>query len=55
MLKKTKCSFFYKLSEKDDMLLMLPKLTVSNHVFERQEFIKLLSVVLDENLKWKEH
>ena len=34
---------------------MLPKLTTSNHVIERQEFIKFLAVLLDENLNWKEH
>ena len=40
---------------KDDMPLMLPKLTIINHVIERQEFIKFLGVLLDENLNWKEH
>ena len=34
---------------------MLPKLTISNHVIEMQEFIKFLGVLLDENLNWKEH
>ena len=34
---------------------MLPKLTISNHVTERQEFIKFLVVLLDENLNCKEH
>ena len=34
---------------------MLPNLTISNHVTERQEFIKFLGVLLDENLNWKEH
>ena len=34
---------------------MLPELTISNHVIERQEFIKFLGVLLDENLNWKEH
>ena len=31
------------------------KFTISNHVIERQEFIKFLGVLLDENLNWKEH
>ena len=52
--KKTKYSCFHKLSKKDDIPLMLPKLTISNHVIERQEFIKFLGVLLDENLNWKE-
>ena len=55
MLKKTKYSCFHKPSKKDDIPLMLPKLTISNHVTERQEFIKFLVVLLDENLNWKEH
>ena len=34
---------------------MLPELTISNHVIERQEFVEFLGVLLDENLNWKEH
>ena len=34
---------------------MLPNLTISNHVIERQEFIKFLWTLLDENLNWKQH
>ena len=37
-VKKTKYYFFHRLSKKDDIPLMLPKLTISNHVIERQEF-----------------
>ena len=51
----TKYYFFHKPSKKDNIPLMLPKLTISNHVIERQEFIKFLGVLLDENLNWKEH
>ena len=53
--KKAKYSFFHKPSKKDDIPLMIPKLTISNHVIERQEFIKFLGVLLDENLNWKEY
>ena len=53
--KKTKYSRFHKPSKNDDMPLMLPKLTISNHVIERQEFIKFFGVLLDENLNWNEH
>ena len=52
--KKTKYFFFHKPSKKDDIPLMLPKLTISNHVIERQEFIKFLGVLLDKNLNWIE-
>ena len=51
---KTKYSFFYKPSKKDDIPLMLPKLTISNHAIERQEF-KFFGVLLGENPNWKEH
>ena len=53
--KKTKYSCFHKPSKKDDIPLMLPKLAISNPVIEKQEFIKFLRVLLDENLNWKEH
>ena len=38
----------------DDITLMLPKLVISTYVIERQEFIKFLGVLLDENLNWNE-
>ena len=53
--KKTKHSFFHNPSKEHDIPRMLPKLTISNHVIDRQEFIKMLEVLLDENLNWKEH
>ena len=55
MLKKAKYSCFHKPSKKECIPLMLPKLTISNHVIERQEFIKFFGVLLDENPNWKEH
>ena len=57
MLKKAKtnCSCFHKPSKKDGIPLMLPKLTISSHVAERQEFIKFLLALLYKNLKWKKH
>ena len=55
MLKKPKYYGFHKPSKRDDIHLMLPKLTIISHVTERQEFIKFLRVLLDENLNWKKH
>ena len=52
---KTKYSFFHKPSENDDIPLMLPKLTISNHVIERQVFITFPGVLLDEKLNSNEH
>ena len=54
MLKKC-YSFFHKPSKKDDIPFMPPQLPISNHVIERQEYIKFLGVLLDENLNWKEY
>ena len=53
--KKTKYSCFYNPSKKDDIPLMLAKLSISNHATERQEVIKFFGALLDENLNWKEH
>ena len=52
--KKTKYSFFHKPSKKDDIPLMLPKLTISNPVIERKEFIKIFRALLDakEHIKY---
>ena len=51
--KKTKSFCFHKLSIKDDAPFMLPNLTISNHIIDRQEFIKYFGAPLDENLNWK--
>ena len=50
---KAKYSLFHKTCKRDDIPLMLTKLTISNHVIEKQEFAKFLGVLLDENLNWK--
>ena len=55
MLMKQNIYIFYELSKKDNIPLMLPKLTISNHVTERQKVIRFLGVLLDEKLNWKEH
>ena len=47
--------FSRKPNKKDDIPLMLPMLTVSNHFIERQGFIEFLRELLYENLNWKEH
>ena len=51
---KKKKNLFDKPSKKYG-IPMLPKLTISNHVIQRQEFIKFFVVLLDENLNGKEH
>ena len=52
---KTKYSFFHKLSKKDNIPLVLPKLTICNNEIKRSESIKFLGVFLDENLRGKDH
>ena len=51
---KTKCSFFHKPSKKDNISLVLSKVSICNNEIKRSESIKFLSVFLDENLTWKD-
>ena len=53
--KKNKDSFFHKDSKKENTLLQLPNLTIINHKIKREESIKFLGFLLDENLIWKEN
>ena len=53
--KKSQVLFFHKPSKKDNIPLLLPSLNISNHKTKREESIKFLGVLLDENLIWKEH
>ena len=52
---KTKYSFFRKTSKKDNIPLKLPSLEINNHNIERLPSIKILEVLLDENLLLKDH
>ena len=49
-MKKNKYSFFHKPSKKDDIPLVLPKLNINSSEIARNESIKFLGVLLDENL-----
>ena len=51
-IKNTKYSFFHKRNKKPPLL---PKLKINNYEIKRAESIKLLGVLLDENLTWKPH
>ena len=46
---KTKYSSFHKPSKKDNVLPQLPNLTINNRKIKREESIKFLGVLLDEN------
>ena len=53
--KKQKNSFFHKAFQKEDNLLLLPKLVIKNCETKWTESIKFSWVLLDEKLSWKEH
>ena len=53
-VKKTKYYFFHKPNKKDNVPLRLPNLTTNNHKIKREEFVKFLGTLPDENLTWKE-
>ena len=52
---KTKYSFFHKPSKKDNIPLVLLKLSICNNEIKQSESIKFLDVFLDENITWKDH
>ena len=47
---KTKCTFFHKFRQKDDIPLKLPILAINETVIERTTSIKFLSIFLDDYL-----
>ena len=53
--KKTKYTFFHKNLAKDNIPLKLPDLQIANKTIERTFSIKFLGVMLDENIRWKDH
>ena len=54
-VKKNKYSIFHRPSKKDNIPLVLPKLTINNSEIARTESIKFLGVLLGEELGWKTH
>ena len=53
--KANKLSLNNKNSIKDDLPLKLPDLKIANNQIERKNAIKVLGVMLDENVNWQEH
>ena len=49
---KTKYSFFDQHRKKDNVPLQLPNLTINNRKIKREEPIKFIGVLLDENLTY---
>ena len=54
-MQKTKYLFSHKPSKKDDIPLRLLKPIINNYEIQREESIKLLGVLLDQHLTWKEN
>ena len=54
-IKETKYTFFHKNSVKNNKPLKLPELKIANRAIERTNAIKLLGVLLNENITWKNH
>ena len=50
---KTKYSLFHKPSKKDNIPLVLPKLSICNNEIKQSESIKFLGVFIDENITCK--
>ena len=55
MQKKTKYVLFHKVSMCDSLLSQLPTMTFNNIEIKRENSIKFLGVIIDENLTWKNH
>ena len=52
---KMKYTFFHKLKQRDIIPLKLPNLILNNSSIKRENAIKFLGVIIDENLTWKNH
>ena len=52
--KKTNCSLFHKPSTKEDILLKISELVISNKLIERKRLINFLGAILDKCVTWKD-
>ena len=52
---KTKYTFFHKLNQRDKIPLKLPNLDLNNSIIKRENAIKFLGIIIDENLTWTNH
>ena len=53
--KKTKYVLFHKVTMCDSLPLQLPAMTLNNIEIKRENSVKFLGVIIDENLTWKNH
>jgi hypothetical protein len=54
-INKTKYTLFHRLHKKAYIPLKLPDLFIDNKLIKREQSIKFLGVLLDENVTWKDH
>ena len=52
---KTKYVLFHKVKSRDNLPLVLPVLCINNAKIKRENSLKFLGVMIDENLIWKTH
>ena len=52
---KTTFTLFHKPCDKDNLPLQLPNVKINNNEIERSSSVKLLGVLVDENLTWIDH
>ena len=52
---KNKLTLFHKVRRRDSIPLVIPTLKINNTLIKRVDRIKLLGVLFDENLAWKNH
>ena len=53
--KKTKYVLFHKVTMCDYLPLKLPTMTFNNIEIKRENSVKFLGVIIDENLTWQNH
>ena len=53
--KKTKYVLFHKVTMCDSLPLQLPAMTLNNTEIKRENSVKFLCVIIDENLTWKNY
>ena len=54
-MQKTKYVLFHKVTMCDSLPLQLPAMTFNNIEIKRENSVKFLGVIIDENLTWKNH
>ena len=52
---KTRFTLFSSFQDRENLPLQLPALKINNHKRKRSISIKLLGVLVDERLSWKDH